>query len=112
MKSLLALALATILATPAIAADAPPAPETGPKLVPASREPLSLRFTDASVRDILDIIGDAAGINILYDPEFQDHTYSIQLDGVTVEEALDLILTANQYFYKVVTPRAIRATSR
>ncbi len=31
----------------------------------------------------------------------------MQLDGVTIQEALELILTANQYFYKVLNPRSI-----
>ena len=88
-----------------------PTLEACEELAPASQELLTLQFTDASVRDILDVIGAAAGITILYDPEFQDRTYSVQLDGVTLEEALKVILTANQYFYKVVTPHAIRATS-
>ena len=80
-------------------------------LDPSSREPLNLQFADASVRDILDFIGNATGINVVYDSQFQDRSYSVQLDGVTLEEALDVILTANQYFYKVVTPRAVRVTS-
>ena len=80
-------------------------------LAPPSSERLSLQFTDASLRDILDFIGDAAGIDVVYDPGFRDRSYSVQLDDVTVEEALEVVLTANHYFYKVVSPRAIRATS-
>lgn len=76
-------------------------------LDPASRELLSIRFVDASLKDILDFIGNATGINVIYDSQFQDRSYSVQLDGVTIEEALDLILTANGYFYKVLSPRTI-----
>lgn len=94
------------------AVETPAAVDTPETLTPGSSAPLSLRFTDASLQDILDIIGEAAGINILYDPEFQDRTYSIELDGVTVEEALDLVLTANQHFYKVLSPRVISAAPR
>ena len=78
-----------------------------PLLEPASGEPLSLRFVDQSVQDILDFIGNATGVNINYDQQFQDRQYSVQLDGVTVEEALDQILMANQYFYKVLGPRNV-----
>ena len=82
--------------------------ETAPPLLePASGEPLSLRFVDQSVQDILDFIGNATGVNINYDRQFQDLRYSVQLDGVTVEEALDQILMANQYFYKVLGPRNV-----
>lgn len=78
-----------------------------PLLEPASGEPLSLRFVDQSVQDILDFIGNATGVNINFDQQFQDRRYSVQLDGVTVEEALDQILMANQYFYKVLGPRNV-----
>ena len=78
-----------------------------PLLNPASREPLRIQFTDAGLRDILDFIGNATGINVTCDQQFQDRSYSVQLDGVTIEEGLDQILTANQYFYKVLNPRTI-----
>ncbi len=95
----------------------PPTPLAGraappPLLDPASREPLSLRFVDASLRDILDFIGNATGINVIYDSQFQDRLYSVALDDVTIEEALDLILTANGYFYKVLSPRSVAVSIR
>ena len=78
-----------------------------PLLNPADNEPLGLGFTDASLSDILDFLGNATGINVTYDQQFQDRSYTVQLDGVTIEEALDQIVTANQYFYKVINPRTI-----
>ncbi len=82
--------------------------ETGPPLLdPASGQPLSLRFVDQSLQDILDFIGNATGINIGYDQQFQDRVYTVQLDGVTLEQALDQILIANQHFYKVLSPRSL-----
>ncbi len=78
-----------------------------PLLDPASSEPLSLRFVDQSLQDILDFIGNATGINISYDQQFQDRVYTVQLDGVTLEQALDQILIANQHFYKVLSPRSL-----
>ena len=78
-----------------------------PLLDPASAEPLRLQFTDAGLQDILDFIGNATGINVTYDQQFQDRAYSVRLNGVTIEEALDQILTANQYFYKVINSRSL-----
>ena len=78
-----------------------------PLLDPASAEPLRLQFADAGLQDILDFIGNATGINVTYDQQFQDRAYSVRLDGVTIEEALDQILTANQYFYKVINSRSL-----
>ena len=78
-----------------------------PLLDPASDEPLSLRFVDQRLQDILDFIGGATGINVSYDQQFQDRAYTVQLDGVTIEQALDQILLANQHFYKVLSPRSL-----
>jgi general secretion pathway protein D len=66
-----------------------------------------LSFQNASVRDILSFIGGVAGITITYDTQFQDRAYSIELEDVTVEEALQQIMTNNQMFYKVVNQRTI-----
>jgi general secretion pathway protein D len=66
-----------------------------------------IRFTNASLRDILGSIGMSAGINVTFDNTFQDRQYSVQMDNSTLEEALSQITAANQLFYKVVTPRSI-----
>ncbi len=78
-----------------------------PLLNPASREPLKLQFTNASLRDILNFIGTNSGINITYDQQFLDKPYTVNLEDVTVEQALQQIMTANQLFYKVLSPRTI-----
>src|SRR6266545_2703608 len=90
------------LRTEAARASAPPL------LNPASREPIRLNFgTSSSLKDILNFIGTAAGINVTYDQQYQDKPYSVNLDGVTVEEALNQVLSANGYYYKVTNPRTI-----
>ena len=82
--------------------------ETQPPLLsPTSDEPLMVQFTDASLRDILDFIGDFTGINVTFDAQFQDQPFTVELDGVTIVEALDQILTANQSFYKVLNDRTL-----
>ena len=78
-----------------------------PLLDPSSDELLSLQFRQAQLRDILGAIGNMTGINVTFDQAFQDRTYSVQLDGVTVDEALDQILTATLNFYKVLNPRSL-----
>ncbi len=82
--------------------------ETRPRLLnPQSDEPLVIEFTDTSLRDILDFLGDASGINVTYDEQFEDRSHSVDLTGVTFEEALSQILAANSAFYKVVNPTTI-----
>ena len=78
-----------------------------PLLDPASRDPIKVTFNNASLRDILRTIGDMTGINVTFDQQFQDRAYTVTLDGVTLEQALQQIMTANQKFYKVVDPRTI-----
>lgn len=78
-----------------------------PLLDPSSGEFLGFQFNNASLRDILDFIGNATGINVTYDQQFQDRTYTVQLEEVTIEEALDQILNANQHFYKVLNTRSV-----
>ena len=60
-----------------------------------------------SLRDIINFIGTSSGINITYDANYVDKAYTIILDGVTVEDALQQVLSANQYYYKVVNQRTI-----
>ena len=78
-----------------------------PLLNPASREPLTVSFNNASLRDVLNWIGTHSGINITYDQAYQDRAYTVQLEGVTLEQALQQIMTANQLFYKVINQRTI-----
>ncbi len=76
-------------------------------LNPGSREPLNLRFTNVSLKDILSTIASASGINISYDREVQDRAATVNLDGVTLEQALNQIMTMNQLSYKVLSDRSI-----
>jgi general secretion pathway protein D len=66
-----------------------------------------IRFNNTGIRDILNSIGMTSGINVTYDSTFQDRPYTVQLDNVTLEEALNQILTANQLFFKVTNPKSV-----
>src|SRR5258708_22802893 len=78
-----------------------------PAWTPASREPLDLHYT-GGVRDLLKFIGSAAGINISFTSDYRDPPqYSIELSGITLEQALQQVLSTNGLFYKVVNERTI-----
>jgi general secretion pathway protein D len=79
----------------------------GPPVLDPVRVPLTIKFDNASLKDILNSIGSLSGINIQFDQGFPDRGYTVQLDGVTLEQALQQIMTANQLFYKVINPRTI-----
>jgi general secretion pathway protein D len=78
-----------------------------PILNPSSREPLKVHFPSANVKDILTFIGNLTGINITYDPAVRDAPTSVQLDGVTLEQALNQIMEMNGLSYKVVNEHSI-----
>jgi hypothetical protein len=72
----------------------------------------SLNFRNASVRDILVTIGKMAGINVMFDRDYVDQRpYSLEMNSVTLEQALTQIATANQLVYKVLDPNTILVTN-
>jgi general secretion pathway protein D len=81
-----------------------------PYLNPSSRQPLVFKFAQGiSVRQILDFLAGASGINVMYDTTYQEVTTksAIDLDGVSLEQALTLVLTSNALFYKVQNAKTI-----
>ena len=66
-----------------------------------------IRFNQASLRDIFSSIAKGTQINITFDSTFQDRVYTLDLVDVTLEQALNQIVTANQLFYKVMDPKTI-----
>jgi type II secretory pathway component GspD/PulD (secretin) len=81
-----------------------------PLLNPASRQPLVFKFAaGVAVKQILDFLAQASGINVMFESSFVEaNTKSaIDLDGVTLEQALNLVLTSNNQFYKVLNARTI-----
>jgi Flp pilus assembly secretin CpaC len=55
----------------------------------------------------LNFIGTQSGINMTFETTFQDKAYTIALEDVTVEQALQQIMIANTMFYKVLNPKTI-----
>src|SRR5688572_18450087 len=79
----------------------------GQPLIDLTTKLPGLKFNSASLRDILNFIGTQSGINITYDQSYQDRAYTINLEDVTVEQALQQIMVSNQLFYKVLNPKTI-----
>src|SRR5882672_2548241 len=78
-----------------------------PPLIKISEVLPEIRFNNTSIRDILNFIANATGVNVTYDRDYQDRAYTVQLNGVTLEQALNQILSANQLFYKVINQSTI-----
>ena len=79
-----------------------------PILNPASDEPMSLTFPNqTNARDIYRAIGQAFGINILFDPKLRDARMSIELKNVTARQALESVMQAAGNFYKVLDEKTV-----
>jgi type II secretory pathway component GspD/PulD (secretin) len=66
-----------------------------------------MKFQQASLRDILNSIGEGTGINVTYESTYQDRVYTVTMSDITLEEALQQITQANQLFYKVMNQKTI-----
>jgi type II secretory pathway component GspD/PulD (secretin) len=64
-------------------------------------------FNNTSLRDILNFIASSTGINVTFDRQYTDRPFTVQLDGVTLEQALNQILSVNQLSYKVLSEQSI-----
>jgi general secretion pathway protein D len=79
-----------------------------PQLNPASTEPISLSFPrETPVKDIYRALGNAFGINILFDQAVKDDRVSIELRDVTAQQALERVMQAANHFYKVLDEKTI-----
>ncbi len=73
-----------------------------PVLSPRSPVPITLKFANQSLQKILDSLGKLSGVNIVYDPDYRDKPWSLDVANVTFQEALDQITMVNHLFYKVL----------
>jgi general secretion pathway protein D len=79
-----------------------------PVLNPRSDKPISLEFPQpVSLFSIYRALGDAFGINILFDPNLRDQELSITLKDVTAQAALETLMRAAGHFYKVMDEHSI-----
>jgi general secretion pathway protein D len=79
-----------------------------PVLNPASNEPISLNFSrDTPVKDIYKALGNAFGINVLFDQAVKDDRITIELRDVTAQQALERVMQAGNHFYKVLDEKTI-----
>jgi len=58
------------------------------ELAPISNVPITVKLTDKS-DTVYRTIGQLAGINVLFDPDYTARPIKVELNGVTLEEALE-----------------------
>ena len=76
------------------------------ELAAISNVPITLKVT-AKSDVIYQTVGKLAGINVLFDMEYQPKEARIELNGVTLEDALQIISFETKTFWRPVTPNTI-----
>jgi len=80
------------------------------ELAPISNSPITLKLTEDS-KVIYETVGKLAGINVLFDPDYTSRRIKIELNGVTLEEALEIIAMESKTFWRPVTSNTIFVAS-
>jgi general secretion pathway protein D len=76
------------------------------ELAPISVVPITVKLTDKS-DTVYRTIGQLAGINVLFDPDYTPRQIKVELNGVTLEEALEITALESKTFWRPVTPNTI-----
>src|SRR3984893_5272800 len=71
-----------------------------------SNVPINLKITEDS-KVIYETVGKLAGINVLFDPDYTSRRIKIELNNVSLEEALEIIALESNTFWRPVTPNTI-----
>jgi len=77
-----------------------------PELKPLSRAPINLRMSN-DVKVVYDTIGKLAGLTVIYDPDLQAKRIPVDLNNVTLEQALDIVSLESKAFWKPITENII-----
>ena len=76
------------------------------ELATISNVPINLKITEDS-KVIYETVGKLAGINALFDPDYTSRRIKIELNNVSLQEALEIIALESKTFWRPVTPNTI-----
>src|SRR5580700_9780433 len=76
------------------------------ELAPISTVPITVKLTEDS-KVIYQTVGQLAGINVLFDPDYTSRRIKVELNGVTLEEALKITALESKTFWRPVTGNTI-----
>jgi general secretion pathway protein D len=77
-----------------------------PELKPLPNTSISLKMTN-DVKIIFDTIGKLAGVTVTYDPDLPARRISVDLNNLTLQQALDIVCLQSKTFYKPITENII-----
>ena len=75
-------------------------------LAPIANIPITLKLTE-DTKVIYETVGKLAGVNVLFDPDYTSRRIKIELNSVTLEDALSIIALESKTFYRAVTSNTI-----
>src|ERR1700720_954799 len=78
-----------------------------PEIKPLSRAPINLKMPNQEAKIIFDTIGKLAGLTVIYDPDFPARRISVELNNVTMEQALEIVSLESKAFVKPVTENIV-----
>ena len=84
-------------------AEAPPKPDTDGERLAAqlfSAKPVTLRFRDTDIKEVLEVMARTAGVNIVADESLQPKRVTTFFKDLPLRDAFNLILTSNRLFAK------------
>jgi len=94
-------------AEPPVDANEAPLAASPPEIKPLSRAPINLKMPNQEAKIIFDTIGKLAGLTVIYDPDFPARRISVELNNVTMEQALEIVSLESKAFVKPVTENII-----
>ena len=68
------------------------------------KQPVTLRFRNAGLKEVLEGIGKAGGLNLIFDKDVRNDPVTIGVQDTPFEEAFNLILNSNSLFAHTVSP--------
>jgi general secretion pathway protein D len=78
-----------------------------PVKLEVDKEKIRLKFVDANLRSIFQALGKQARVNVLFDEQFRDITFSVDLADMIFEQALNSLCLASKNFYRIIDERTI-----
>ena len=82
-----------------------------PQLRALNQQPINVKMNNQPSKILFVTVGNLAGVNVLFDPEFKDtNKQSIELTGVTLNEALDYLSIVTKTFWKPLSANTIFVT--
>ncbi len=71
------------------------------------KQPVTLQFRNAGLKEVLEALGKAAKINFVFDKDVRNDPFSVSLQDKPFDEALNLILNSNSLFAQRASPDLI-----